>query len=304
MRPHVELVQNEDLIWHPAELPRGDGTALQRNLSYDEETGAASTKVVFSSDWSRPEGYHHADAEWFVVDGEVAVGDRVLGRHGYFRAPAGLKVPAIDVKAGTEVLIYREYGDFGFSVSSENRDRFVGKGGNTVSDEPGELTILDAKTELEWTPNIYEGDSQRFLHLKLLYRDPSPEDDHTKGFVTLLGYAPPRWREHRLAHHPCFEEAYCIYGEMTYNFGHITPGTYFFRPARVKHGNFDAAPEKGAMWLFRLDGDLINWITVDPEVKVAGIAKNYNADDPTQAPAIAGLPVRSKATGPWDGGGR
>lgn len=304
MRPHVELIHNDDLIWHAAELPRGEGKTAQRNLSYDEESGAASTKVSFHSNWSRPEGYHHADTEWFVVDGEVKVGDRVLGRYGYFRAPAGLKVPPIEVREGTELLLYREYGDFGFSSSAKDRDDFIRPGGNTVSSDRGELTLVNAHTDLKWSPNIYEGDSQRFLHLKLLYRDPSPEDDHTKGFVTLMAFAPPGWREHRLAHHPCFEEAYCLYGGMNYNFGDITPGTYFFRPARVKHGNFDAKEEKGAVWIFRLDGDLINWITVDAKFEVSGIAKNYDPGDPTQAPVIAGLPVRSRTTGPWDGQGR
>jgi hypothetical protein len=67
MRPHVELIQEGDLVWHPAELTRGDGKARQRNLSYDEENGGASTRVVFDSAWSRPAGYHHGDVEWYVM---------------------------------------------------------------------------------------------------------------------------------------------------------------------------------------------------------------------------------------------
>jgi hypothetical protein len=56
MRPHVELIQEGDLVWHPAELTRGSGKARQRNLSYDEENGGASTRVVFETAWSRPAG--------------------------------------------------------------------------------------------------------------------------------------------------------------------------------------------------------------------------------------------------------
>jgi hypothetical protein len=303
VRPHVELVHDVDLIRHPAELPGGEGGAYQLNLCYDEENGAASTKVGFSSDWSRPAGYHHADTEWFVVSGEVDVGGSALGPRGYLRAPAGLKVPPVTVREGSEVLVFREYGDFGFTVSDSDWPDDVREGGNTTSSGRGSLTMEDS-AKLPWSPNIYEGDSQRFLHIKILYRDPSPPGDHTKGFVTILGYAPPNWADHKVAHHPCFEEAYCLDGDMVYNFGPITPGAYFFRPARVKHGMFESGSEKGALWIFRLDGDLINWVTEDPQVHVAGTPKNYDPADPSQAPVIAGLPVRSRTIGPWDGRGR
>lgn len=304
MRPHVETVQNTDLMWHPAELPGGEGKAVQRNLSYDEENGAASTEVYFPSGWSRPSGFHYADTEWFVLDGEVKVGNRVLGRHGYLRAPAGQLTPDIEVKPESTLLIFREYGDFAFDQSEESWDRQVITSQNAYEEKPGDLTVLDTRTEATWIPNIYEGDSQRFLHIKFLYHVPSPEGNHTKGWATLMGFAPPKWREHRVAHHPCFEEAYCVWGEMDYNFGHIVPGNYFFRPAKVKHGNFDSYPQSGAAWIFRLDGDLINWITSGSRVEVHGKARNYDPENPAQRPEIAGLPVRSKTTGVWDGDGR
>jgi len=79
VRPHVELIHEDDYLWHPAELPRGEGAAVQRNLSYDEENGAASTRVRFQDTWSRPAGYHHADTEWYVLNGQAQVGDAVLG---------------------------------------------------------------------------------------------------------------------------------------------------------------------------------------------------------------------------------
>ena len=41
MRPHVELIHEDDYIWHAAELPTGEGKAEQRNLSVDEEDGSA-----------------------------------------------------------------------------------------------------------------------------------------------------------------------------------------------------------------------------------------------------------------------
>lgn len=297
MRPHVELLQSADLCWHDAEFVRAEGRARQKNLSYDEENGAASTSVVFDSAWNRPAGYHHADVEWYVTSGAVKIGDKLLGPGGYFRAPKGLQVPAFSVQAGSEVLIFREYGDWGFSVSAKNKSGFVSRGGNTASKEPGEMTIVDSE-RMEWLPNAYEGDTQRFLKLKMLYHDPAPEDDNTKGFVSIVCWAPPGWSDNRMVHHPVFEEAYCLDGHMVYNFGTTDVGTYFFRPALVKHGHFIAGEERGWSGFFRLDGTLINWITVEERVIIEGKAVNY--DPATQASVIAGLPVRSRSTGPWN----
>jgi len=42
----------------------------------------------------------------------------------------------------------------------------------------------------------------------------------------------------------------------------------------------------------------VNWITVNEKVVIEGDALNY--DPKTQASVIAGIPVRSKSTGPWN----
>lgn len=297
MRPHVELIQQADLCWHEAELPGGDGRARQRNLSYDEEDGSASTRVHFDTAWHRPAGYHHADTEWYVLSGRVKLGNRLLGKGCYIRVPAGLRTPPMATEAGTQVLLFREYGGWGFTRSEKNRARFVPRGLNTSSTEPGVLTVVDV-ARLEWLPNIYEGDTQRYLKLKMLYHDPAPPENARKGFMTMMCWAPPGWSDSRMVHHPVFEEAYSIEGHLDYNFGKLGEGTYFFRPAKVKHGHFTAGEEKGYMGIFRLDGSLVNWITVEEKVTVEGKALNY--DPVRQAPLIAGIPVRSRSTGEWD----
>ena len=78
MRPHVELIDEKDLIWHIAELPHGSGQARQRNLNYCEEKGEASLVVEFVTDWQRPSGFHAAQTEWYVLEGEVRIGDETL----------------------------------------------------------------------------------------------------------------------------------------------------------------------------------------------------------------------------------
>lgn len=284
MRPHVELIQEEDYVWHAAELPHGDGKAIQRNLSVDEEDGSASTRVDFVSAWSRPAGYHVADTEWLVLEGQIALGDRRLGKGGYFHAPKGIVVPAIEAREGTRILLYREYGDWGFETGGRSAD---------WAQEP-EVTVWDTEA-MDWAPVDKPGPKPG-LFIKMLHRNPKT------GFYTRLIWAQPGWDDHRLAHHPCYEEAYTLWGSMRYNFGDLLPGTYFFRPAWVKHGHFISHEPDGCAWIIRSDGDLVNLYTTNERVIAEGTPENY--DPATQAPVITGLPVRSRTTGPWDGDGQ
>ncbi|MDP6437148.1 MAG: DUF4437 domain-containing protein [Gammaproteobacteria bacterium] len=299
MRPHVEAIQDADLVWHQVELPKGSGNqhVVQRNLSFDEEDGSASTRLHFRKAWSRPGGFHDADTEWYIMGGRVKLGNRILTKGCYWRAPAGLAVPPVQVDAGTDILLFREYGDWGFSVSKQDRAKFISRGQNTVSKARGELTVVDSN-RMEWMPNAYEGDTQRFLKLKPLFHDPASPKNNNTGFITMLAWAPPGWSDNRLVHHPVFEEAYSLEGSLDYNFGHAEAGTYFFRPAMVKHGHFVAGEEKGWWGVFRLDGDLINWITINSKVVIEGDAINY--DPAVNPPVISGIPVRSRSVGPWD----
>lgn len=283
MRPHVEVIHEDDYIWHPAELPLGEGTAMQRNLSLDEEDGSASMRVDFASAFGRPGGVHHADTEWYVLSGEVDLGGRRLGPGGYVHAPKGIHMPWVKVAEGTRVLLYREYGDWGFDETERSRDGAY-----------GELTVIDT-AEMPWTAVETPGPKPG-LCIKMLHRD------ERTGFYSRLIWAKPGWDDHRLAHHPVYEEAYTISGSMVYNYGDLTAGTYFFRPAWVKHGHFISHEPDGCVWLIRSDGDLINYYTTKSRVIVEGDPENY--DPKTQGPVIAGIPVRSKSAGGWDGTGR
>jgi Domain of unknown function (DUF4437) len=304
MRPHTEIVSVDDLVWHPAELPRSEGRARQQNLSYDEENGAASTRVFFETAWSRPGGYHEADTEWYVLAGQVRLGDQVLGPSDYVRAPAGLLVPPVTVTAGTEVLIFREFADWGFSISDASRSRHVPRGGNTASDEPGELTVVQ-DTQAGWAANPYgtvrPEDFQRKLKLKILYHDESP-DRRECGWLTNLVWAPPGMdgTGHGVEHHHICEEGYGLSGRMDYDFGVFIPGCYFYRPPLVQHADFKDGGT-GHVLLMRVNGDLINWKTENVVVETGGTAVNYDPADPGQAPIMISAPVRSRSAGSWPG---
>ncbi len=284
MRPHVEFVHVDDLVWHPAELPAATGRAAQRNLSYDEEDGSASAQVRFETDWHRPTGSHNADTEWFVLVGEVAVGDTRLGVGGYFRAPKGMVVPGMSAAAGTVVLLFRQYGDWGFEIGASSHP--------TPPD--ARLVLLDTSA-LAWQPVATPGEIRDGLSIKLLHRD------EETGFYTRMIKAAPGLRGELLEHHPVFEEMYCLAGRVSYNFGVLVPGTYFFRPPWIKHGFFVNDEREGSTALLRSDGDLANYYTSDARIDVHGTAENYSPE--TQGPVL-GSPVRSRSAGAWTEEGR
>ncbi|MEU8135081.1 DUF4437 domain-containing protein [Streptodolium elevatio] len=262
MRPHVETIQEKDYIWHRAELPGGEGRASERRLSVDEEDGSSSLRVDFHTEWGRGPGVHHADTEYYVLEGEMRYGDQVLGKGGYVHAPKGVPAKALRFTEGSRILHYREYGDAGFDAVDSASDP-------GWPDARGEITVR-ASAESDWLA-VPNAGPMPGLFVKYLHVDP------VSGFYTRLVYAQEGWADHRLAHHPCYEEAYTLDGKMAYNFGDLDAGTYFFRPARVKHGHF-VAMEGGTTWLMRSDGELENWYTQNEWVRWGGDAVNYAPD--------------------------
>ncbi|MDL4813238.1 DUF4437 domain-containing protein [Actinomadura opuntiae] len=259
MRPHVELIQEGDYIWHAAELAGGEGRASERRLSVDEEDGSCSLRVDFHTDWGRGPGIHHANTEYHVLEGSMTYNGRRIGKGGYVYAPKGVPTEAITFSEGTRILHYREYGDAGFDpVESTRAPRW--------KDAREDVIVLDSEA-MTWdavpNPGPMPGMFIKYLHV-----------DPVTGFYTRLVHAQEGWTDHRLAHHPCYEEAYTVQGHMEYNFGTLDLGTYFFRPARVKHGHFTSL-EGGATWLLRSDGELFNWYTQSEWVRWGGEAINW-----------------------------
>ncbi|MGW4795900.1 DUF4437 domain-containing protein [Nonomuraea sp. NPDC004297] len=259
MRPHVEVIHEDDYIWHAAELAGGEGRASERRLSADEEDGSCSLRVDFHTGWGRGPGIHHATTEFYVLDGSMTYGGRRLGAGGYLYLPKGVPADAVTFAEGTRVLHYREYGDAGFDpVDSLAAPRWEGAREDVIVTDSAAMT-WDAVPNPGPMPGLF---------IKYLHVDP------VTGFYTRLVHAEEGWADHRLAHHPCYEEAYTVQGLMEYNFGTLDLGTYFFRPARVKHGHFTSL-EGGATWLLRSDGELYNWYTENAWARWGGEAINW-----------------------------
>ncbi len=290
MRPHVELIDENDLLWHVAELPHGIGEARQRNLSYDEENGAASLLVEFTSDWQRGSGLHTAQTEWYVLEGSVKIGGHTLEKGGYWCAPTGVKTPEISATSGSRVLLFREYGDWGFEPTTESCTTE-----DIIIKDTNAMDWYDVIDPDNGSPMDFErgGTPVPGLFIKLLWRDPAT------GFYTRLIKAKAGWREHPLAHHPVFEEAYCLSGDFDYNYGKMSSGQYFFRPAGVRHGDFTAGEDEGCTWILRCDGDLVDWYTDNAKVVMQGDPVNWGDDYPGSEPPVHIQPVRSRSIGAW-----
>ena len=295
MRPHVELIDEKDLLWHVAELPRGQGEARQRNLSYDEENGAASLLVEFLSDWHRGPGLHTAQTEWFVIAGRIQIGEVALGEGGYWCAPRGVPTPTLQADAGTRILLFREYADWTFVPAPQNGEPREPADERLIIKDSNDMDWYDVVDPENGSPMNFErgGTPVPGLFIKLLWRDPET------GFYTRLIKAKPGWREHPLAHHPVFEESYCLAGEFDYNYGTMTPGQYFFRPAGIRHGDFTAGEKEGCTWLLRCDGDLVDWYTENARVEMHGDPVNWGEGFPESEPPVHIQPVRSRSIGPW-----
>ncbi|MEV0970830.1 DUF4437 domain-containing protein [Microtetraspora glauca] len=262
MRPHVELIHDDDYIWHAAELVSGEGRASERRLSVDEEDGSSSLRIDFHTDWGRGPGIHHADTEYYVLEGSMTYGGREIGKGGYVYAPQGVPTDAITFAEGTRILHYREYGDAGFDpVDGLNAPRWA--------DAREDVIVIDSEA-MNWDAVPNPGPMPG-LFIKYLHVDP------VTGFYTRLVFCQEGWTDHRLAHHPCYEEAYTTQGHMEYNFGTLDQGSYFFRPARVKHGHFTTM-EGGMTMLLRSDGELFNWYTQNEWIRWGGEAVNYGPD--------------------------
>lgn len=305
MRPHIEPIHIDDLVFHPAELPGGSGNAFQQNLSYDEETGAASTRVTFPSGWERPMGWHDADTEWYILAGDVQLGTHRLSAADYFRAPSGLCVPPIRVSPGTEILLFREWAGCSFTESANDRHGFIPRGISSTSKERGVLTITRG-SEARWALNMFDGnEEQKNLELLVLYEDFGDDPESPSGgWFTNLVRVPPHKIGTVIEHHQISEEAYCLVGRMTYNYGDFRPGSYFWRPPNLRHAYLRDTGGIGYVFLMRISGHLKNWHSEEVKVSTSGTALNYDPQNPAQAPVIAGLPVRSRSTGIWDGTGR
>ena len=178
----------------------------------------------------RPAGLGHA-VEILVLDGELWLGNRRLGRFDYAYLPAGASVPR-------------------FGAPDEATVLFMPDAALSVTD-PDDSMDVDVKTtgDMEW-----EGVSQYAsadwtevgAGIKILH-----QDEDTGEMSWILASLPQRTGI-GVEVHPVVEEAYQLLGAIQGDRGLLDAGSYFWRPPDVPHGPF--SNEIGSMTFFRTRG--------------------------------------------------
>ena len=215
MRDHVEFIQSQNVMWEDAaDFGFGAGVRVKQ-LSHDKDSDALTCLVSY------PQGFAAEEARWqdvpeeiYLLDGQLAIGGDVLGRHGYLYLPAGTPRRPVASPEGALALVFRH-------EPSQPR-----------KDDP---QIMIDTPKMGWDMSIND---PNLTHLqmgrKVLRMGPGGS-----GRTWLLAGFPQSTGavlEVGLERHPHAEEMFLIHGEMGCGYGVMTTGAYFYRPPDIWHG--------------------------------------------------------------------
>jgi Domain of unknown function (DUF4437) len=224
----VELVpwQRLDI----AGLPKG----LQaKMLSRDAKRGAVSLLTYLPIGWKHEKGYHNADEEIFLVEGDLTIGDQKLTKYSYTFIPAGMAHGPVSTRQGA-VLVHWFNKTPDFIISDKDMP------GARVHAAVRDWNYYKNPWDTANFPVYRKGPPIPGLHVKLLRRDPDT------GEMTWMTSSIASTRPGYLWEvHPTFEEYFLVErsGEMVV--GECLPEGpvgkkygdrgYWFRPAGVGH---------------------------------------------------------------------
>jgi hypothetical protein len=247
-RPHIEPYVELNDGYQSFDLPGFPPGSHYKVLSMDEDTGACSLKMKFNAGYQRKPGLSYSDAEMFILEGRVRIGDRVYGRGHYFYIAAGVAQGAMHSPDGFEALVF--YNDSLPNFEESDRHHELALHEACVS--------LNAYTDAPWlsaarrNPGVASGFTVKSLRMNPL----------TKA-NTFLYAAVPEFMQDNISYHDCAEEAYHIHGDCSMmQFGELPTGGYFWRPPYINHGCFWS--RHGCIALARIDGELYNYFHYNP----------------------------------------
>lgn len=224
-RPHIEFIEVSDVAKEvvPDGPLAGSGC---RPLSEDEETGAVTVFSSFDKGWAGDLGAFGRPLEVFVVLGELELGGSALGTGCYAYVPGGSKSAELVAVADSQALVMTE---------------------PESADPDGEVEIVDTG-EMYWKSfDASIGAIPEGILSKVLRIDPD------SGDWTWLASCIPGWQSDNAETHPTVEECLMIRGDILCGErGEMQAGSYFWRPAMVKHGPLIS--RGGGVFFFRTKG--------------------------------------------------
>jgi len=237
-RRQVEFVHVPEL---PLEALVFDGIApglRSALLSLDPQSGAETRLINAAPYWCWRDPIRlECDLELLVLQGDFRVGANSLRAGWYLFTPAGTVIPSMEsVEGATLIMMPTGFLSWRCQESAPSRSRIA---------PPAPFDIRS----LPWLPSpSYEGrpadEADPALSVKILWQDPD-----TSAY-TLLTRQKAGWSDVRLESHATWEELLLLEGDYLMGAtGHITGGSYIFRPPTHPHG--PQATRSGAVWFCR-----------------------------------------------------
>ena len=247
-RPHIEPFCDRDVPFKAMKL-KGFGSGMHyKMLSLDTDTGACTMTVKLDGGYVQKPGFSWSELELLVIEGELQVGDKTVGKGHYFFVPAGYSMPTWRSAQGCLLLMMYNTGEPSLVESDTHHP-------DARTDRYHET---DSYNDIPWAlgnvtkPSVASGCLIKLLNF----------NDRSHALTFLYCMTPHFWQDN-ISYHDCAEESYHLWGDSwMMQFGTVPTGGYFWRPAYINHGAF--ASELGCIALGRTDSKLFNHFHYNP----------------------------------------
>jgi quercetin dioxygenase-like cupin family protein len=255
-RPHIEFIQSQVLPWKTLGAGSSRPGALAKALSYDPDTKAVSVVMRYPPGWTLPDAHYlDSDEEFYVLDGELWVGNVKYAKGDYAYLPAGMPRPGMRSDLGADVMTYHE---------GPHRT-VLGEAPLGLYD-PARLIAKIESTRMAWgdPSDPVVAATATGAGRKLLRQDAATGE---RTWLLRFGPDDPNKMTHgRTETHPVVEEVFLMEGEISMPMGTLKPGAYFWRPADIPHGPVGTL--KGLLGIFRCKGGPLTTKWSDEEMPI------------------------------------
>ena len=206
------------LVWEPLQVEGAEGAAWIKTLGKDVDTGARTALVRYDTGYRQPEQVSTVFTDNFVLEGEMAYGDRTCRKGTYYYRPPGTKFGPIETSGEVATLV-------------------MTGGRQELKCSPDPLFVEDVE-DVQWQPDPQKQNRK----IKILRTD-----KQTRVQILIAwGYQAGSVGEDNMTRiHDYYEELYVVGdGEMMSYEGEVeghfrlVPGTYICRqPNASLHGD-------------------------------------------------------------------
>jgi len=208
-----------------------------RRLSADEFTGRSAMQLSVPLGWRWSGMINDAySREWYVLEGRLQAGERVLQGGDLLYVPPGASPPALTAIRPAKLLAFTEPAD----ASSQLAQTFVA-----------------SARALPWRPDTTAPDTGAPPDVSVKDLKSDPGNGARTRLVRIGPGVEMPWQSYSVV-----EEGYLLEGDYRLSEclpagqqdGDYLPGGYFWRPAGLVHGGPASGTDGGAVWLMRSTG--------------------------------------------------